>query len=430
VKALLERLATAPDDRSFEEILDQSSSLHQVYARMMYNIEQKSRAEEKLAKMALSWLLFAQKPLKELELCIALQIERGSSGMKNDSPPDATCVVASCEGFVRITKVPVNQWSLIDPSAVEYLRQTLNRWNPEANTTIAEACLTYLAFDIFGGGPCKTDQELDSRLYDNPLYEYAAQQWQNHLRGITALPERVVRSFLLDQNKVASANQVMRLSEMQPGQPGYSQAFDQQQTGLHLAALHGLKHVVNFLLIEGHDWVVKDSRGRTPLWLATEGSHEEVMISLGGVDRISFTLMLERREDLLAHSLLRVAGQTIRDSRSRTALHIGVIRKDLDLIRQALEREIEISAEDADGYSAIQLAFQEQQTSAINLLLENFEKLKGITASTWLRVHGRHSTDIVKLFEVEMGRRQVVFVAAKYFTWDDWPTVDSRKYVW
>ena len=162
--------------------------------------------------------------------------------------------------------------------------------------------------------------------------------------------------------------------------PGYSQEFDRHQTGLRLAARFGLEHVVDLLITERQDQAAKDSQRRTPLWLATEISHAEVMRALSRVDRITFTLMLNKKEDSLAYSLLQVAGRTVRDSRLRTALHIGVIREDLDLIRNALKYEVEINARDAEGFSAIQTALQEANTSAINLLLENSTIMEGIDA--------------------------------------------------
>jgi ankyrin repeat protein len=172
------------------------------------------------------------------------------------------------------------------------------------------------------------------------------------------------------------------------------------------------------LFTEKKDRALTDSLGRTPLWLATKESHEDAMRELSRVDRISFTLMLDKKESTLAYFLLQVAGNMIRGSRSRTALHIGVIRSDLDLIRRALQRGIEIDARDADGHSAIQLAFQTRQTSAINLLLEKSASTEGITVSSWLEAHGNPSSKIFQLSEDEKGQKQVVLLEARDFTRD------------
>jgi hypothetical protein len=370
----------------------------------MHEIENQAKGNKYLAKMALSWTLFAQRPLKEVELRAAVGIKTESSEMEESGVPGTASIVASCGGLIKVTKTPVDQCSLIHPSAEKYLRQTIPGWNPHASTSVAESCLTYLAYDAFGEGHCKTDQDLESRMRDYPLYEYAAQQWPNHLRGIDILPERVVLSFLLDQNKVASANQAMGSSNT---------VFDGRQTGLHLAAQHGLNHVVALLLTERQDPAVEDSQGKTPLWLAAENSHAEVTRTLSRVDRKSFTLMLERKQYSLAHYLLEIAGQITRDSYFRTALHIGAMQKDVDLIQRALKFGVDINARDSDGYTAIQLAIQAQETSIIDALLQNSVSIEGITTSDWLKAYGRPPSDIVELSEHELGRqKQIGFVSA------------------
>jgi hypothetical protein len=429
-EALMDRLTTMQDFSNRLGLIRGLSSVNDAYGWMMSSIEEQIAEDQHRAKMALSWILFARRPLKEAELRTAVGIGANTPGMDESNVTDAAEIIASCRGFVKITKVPVTEWSLVHSSAAEYLRQTIHEWNPNASSVIAECCLAYLGFDVFGKDHCKTDQDLDSRLRDHPFYEYAAQQWPNHLRGITTLSEGAIRSFFLDQNKVSSANQVMSLSEMTSRQPGYSQVFDRRQTGLHLAARFGLIHVIDFLLTEKQDGALKDSLERTPLWLATEGSHEEAMRALSHGDRISFTLMLNKKESSLAYFLLRVAGKMIRDSRSRTALHIGVIRSDLDLIRHALQCGVKINARDADGHSAIQLAFQARETSAINLLLEKSACIEGITVSSWLKAYGNPSLHIVQLSEDEQGQKKVVLLAAKDFTRDLRLAIPYQKRLW
>jgi hypothetical protein len=380
------------------------SSTDDAYSWMMDKIEEQSKESEYLAKTALSWILLARRPLKEVELRIASGIKTSSSGTNKSSMPDTAEIVASCGGLIKITKTPVNECSLIHPSAAGYSQDNLLEWNPEASTTVAESCLAYLAYNTFGEGHCKTDQDLESRMRDYPLYEYAAQQWSKHLRGLQVLPEQAVRSFLMDQKKVASANQAMGSSNT---------VFDDQQTGLHLAAQHGLNHVVVLLLTERQDPAVEDSQGKTPLWLAAEKSHAQVTRTLSRVDRKSFTLMLEKKERQLAYYLLQVAGQITKDPYFRTALHIGTIYTDLDLIQQAVKCGVDINARDAYGYTAIQLAFQAHKTSVIDVLLQNSAIIEGTTTSSWLKAYGRPSSDIVELSEHGLRRRkQIGFVSA------------------
>jgi ankyrin repeat protein len=129
----------------------------------------------------------------------------------------------------------------------------------------------------------------------------------------------------MDQAKVASASQAMQVSEDKSLQQDYSQRVTRQVTGLHLVAFFGLETVIKMLLAEGQKPASKNSKGRTPLWRATEGNHEEVMKLLCRVDRTTFDMMLARGEKILAALLLQAAGQSIKDFQLRTALHIGIL---------------------------------------------------------------------------------------------------------
>jgi hypothetical protein len=52
-----------------------------------------------------------------------------------------------------------------------------------AKTDITIACVTYLSFNKFNTRPCQTDADLAKRISQNPLYDYAAQDWGYHARA-------------------------------------------------------------------------------------------------------------------------------------------------------------------------------------------------------------------------------------------------------
>lgn len=428
-KVLLDELATAQSPESLSRKLSDlpvSLQLHEIYAAMMSRIERMVPEDKTLAKMALAWLLFARRPLKEAEFQHALGIEEGLSELDNDKIPDTIQIVALCKGFVTVTGT-AKIWYLTHPTTAEYLRATQNDWFPEAKAMVAKYCLTYLAFDEFGQGYCKTDEEFEARLRENPLYEYAAQYWVDHLRDTPDLPERAITSFLIDQGKVASASQAMQLSEHESREQGYSQKFDHKQTGLHLAAQFGLESVIDLLLVAGQKPAVRDSKGLTPLWRATGESHEAVIRLLSRVDRTTFTVMLAEQKFSLAYSLLRHAGQTVKDTRLRTALHLGVIHNAPELIQNALKYGVDINAKDGDAYSPLQLAIQYQYGQGIDLLLSNSASTKHITASSWLQAYNRPASDIVELSECSGGRKQIQFFSTDHFDWKAHRVSHDRK---
>jgi hypothetical protein len=327
--------------------------------------------------------LLAQRPLYAEELPSALAITTNTTEVHRDDIPDIIEITALCQGFLLYLEER-RTWSMVHYSAVEFLRHSYAEWELEAEFVVAQDCLSYLAFDKFSNGHCTTYPELITRLADNPLYGYVAQHWPHHVRLSPSLPTEAARSFLTSKAKVASATQAMLYYEKDSFHHGDSELG---QTGLHLAALFGLDKTVDLLLNEGLLPSAKDAAGRTPLWLATEKSHDSVMRLLSYRDRTSFTLMLRQGHRSLALSLIKVHGKHVKDLHLRTALHVGVIRQDLDLMRCALENEVDIDDLDDDGWTALRLAVQQKKATAIDLLLGSSASTRDISALDWRQAY-------------------------------------------
>jgi hypothetical protein len=401
--------------------------LETLYANAMTRIEDLSEQEKSFAKTTLAWVLLAKRPLEEAELRHVLAIEDGSPGLDQLNIPDVIQVITSCRPFLNsLERDRIHAWVIVHQSATDYLLRTLDTWCPDAQALVTKGCLTYLAFDKFSEGHCRTKEQLVSRLEDYPFYRYASQYWVHHLHEIQDVPENIVCSFLLDKNKIASARQAMLTPRQEPQGRGFGQAFDEHETGLHLAAQFGLQSVITLLLEKGQRPTVKDTQGRTPLWRATEKCRIEAMKLLSSWDRTSFTLMLNKNQEQLAHSLLRITGQNIKDSRSRNPLHIGVLRNDLELIRLSINHGLDIDTMDMDGHAPIHLAIKNQASQTIDLLLNNAARTDRIVAGDWSQAYGKSASDIVKLVEDANGNKQVTFVAAENFKREG-PTSETRK---
>jgi len=298
----------------------------------------------------------------------------------------------------------------VHSSACDYLRKTLDTWGPDSKETVATGCLSYLASEVFGEGCCKNDEDFDSGLRKFPLYEYAARYWGNHLSETSSLPRNEIRAFLGNEAKVASASQAMLVVKGTPPNKRYSQRLIRQQTGFHLVAHFGLMPLVETLLAEGQNRTAKDSDGRTPIWYATVNSHKDVMRSLSFVDRTTFTLMLTERKEDLASSLVQSASSIIKDTRWRTALHLGVLHDNLQTMQQACRYGVDINSKDGDGNSPTQLAFQETKSKAIDWLLENSAEIADITREDWLHVYATQKSFIVVLSGETLGPKKVIFL--------------------
>ena len=81
---------------------------------------------------------------------------------------------------------------------------------PNAKTDIAKTCITYLSFDAFEAGFCSTDEEFETRLHSNPLYDYAARNWGHHIRKAPDAYDPTLE-FLKSEAKVSASSQAMEL---------------------------------------------------------------------------------------------------------------------------------------------------------------------------------------------------------------------------
>ena len=395
-------------------LLSMPKTLSAIYQQSMQRIEKLLPGDRQLAKDALAWLAFAERPLKGAELQHAVGIEEGASKFDKSNTPHIEDIVEVCWPFVTHRKMD-DILSLVHTTVSEFLKSSVHEWLPNAKEMLAKGCLSYLALDSFESGFCSSDDEFGSRLEQFPFYHYAARYWGNHLHEIPSLPEKEIRSSLMSQSKVASANQAMLIPEDESLQDGYSQRAITQTTGLHLAAYFGLAPVIKLLLAEGQKPALKDSQGRTALWRATEYNHEEVMKLLCDVDRTTLTEMLTGQEISLATSLLQIAGPSIKDARLRTALHIGVLHDNSDFMERAFRCGVDINSKDGDGNTPIQLALQEKKTRAMDWLLQKSAETAEITAEDWLQVYRRPRSDIVELSEDKSGQKKVSFLTLAQF---------------
>src|SRR5205807_6142727 len=141
-----------------------------------------------------------------------------------------------CAGLVTVDEES-GTIRLVHYTTQEYFERTRIEWFPGAQTDIAMACVTYLSFDTFDSGFCQTDEEFESRLELNPLYDYAARNWGHHAHTVQIELELLINDFFESEAKVSSCSQAMIVGGHWGG---YSQYFPRDMTGVHLAAYFGL----------------------------------------------------------------------------------------------------------------------------------------------------------------------------------------------
>ena len=166
-----------------EELRKGSEALDQAYSDALSRIDRQLPGHCELAKRALAWITYAQRPLKAEELCVALAIEPGKNALDDDNIDDVEDIVSFCAGLVTVDKES-SIVRLVHYTTQEYLEQVRLKWIPGAQEEMATACLTYLSFETFRSGSCKSDETFEHRLAKNRFVGYSAFYWRDHVRPV------------------------------------------------------------------------------------------------------------------------------------------------------------------------------------------------------------------------------------------------------
>ncbi|GMF91910.1 unnamed protein product [Aspergillus oryzae] len=236
-----------------------------------------------LAMRILSWIVCSKRPLKTSELQHAIAVQIDTRELDRDNITDVGLMTSVCAGLVTVDKSS-SIVRLVHYTAQEYFEKEWRSWFPDANTDIAVTCITYLSFDTFGIGICKTDDDFEKRLLLYPLYDFAAVFWAHHVRSSRVDMEELIAKLLKDGSKSSAVCQAIMVSGSSR-HPNYSQKVPNDITGLHLAAQVGLVDIIRHFMERGYRVNDKDSHGRTPLsWAAAEGHSEVVKLLLSYKD--------------------------------------------------------------------------------------------------------------------------------------------------
>jgi ankyrin repeat protein len=284
-KAIKMALRTLQTDSKASEH-DKVKALDQAYEQAMKRIEAQVADSYMLAKQILSWITCARRPLATLELRHALAVEMKESELDQDNIPDIEDMVSACAGLVTIDQQS-DIIRLVHYTAQEYFERNQNSWFPNAHNDITMTCVTYLSFDAFETGFCLADRDFGERLYLNPLYLYAAENWGRHAHVASQEVDPLIMSFLDSAAKVSASSQSLMASYHSSLRSGYGLLRPRGVEGVHLCAYFGLERVMTLLLKSSHTLFLRNTHDRTPLAWAAEQGHEPIvklLLSMDGVE--------------------------------------------------------------------------------------------------------------------------------------------------
>jgi hypothetical protein len=156
-----------------------SEAYDQAYEDAMERIGGQVKDQKELAKLVLSWITHAKRPLTTLEIQHALAVEPGDTKLSEDNLPEVEDIVSICAGLVTVDEES-GIVRLVHYTTQAYFERTRRHWFPNGERDIAITCVTYLSFDKFGSGFSQTDAEFEERLRSSLLYDYAARNWGRH----------------------------------------------------------------------------------------------------------------------------------------------------------------------------------------------------------------------------------------------------------
>lgn len=209
----------------------------------MTRIEGQVKDQKELAKLVLSWITCAKRPLTTSELQHALAVDPGDSELGEDNLPQLEDMISVCAGLVTVDEES-HIIRLVHYTVQEYFERTRKDWFPNAEENITATCVTYLSFSTFETGFCLTNENLRERLQLNPLYDYTARNWGYHARLASEEVEQSMLDLLQSETKSSACSQVMMISgSLNDNSP----QVPTQMTGVHLASYFGLRNIISAL---------------------------------------------------------------------------------------------------------------------------------------------------------------------------------------
>ena len=284
IEAILEEVTIYKRRRKLEE-MRKGKRLGDAYTATLTRIKSQNGNKSRLGMEALMWISYSERPLKALELCQALGVERGETDENSWNIPAIETVLRCSLGLITI-EASSSTVRLVHFTLQEHLSNTSSLFDGP-HSMMAEICLTFLNFQRV--------RDLPTTLVSPPapvsFVEYASCYWGAHARkGLNPRAESLALRLLDGYDKHLSSKLLLI-----HGRDWWSHLSEKSGsnavegfTGLHGAAYLGIVGMISSLS-EKREWDVNstDTGGNTPFaWAARKGHEDAVRMLLArpGVD--------------------------------------------------------------------------------------------------------------------------------------------------
>jgi len=363
---ILQELQAIRQTRQASHTEDQ---LDQVYERTIETIRRAPKRTAERALRVLSWLCNARRALNIEELRVAVSIEEHQNDLDVENLPTTEKLADICAGLVNI-KEGTYTVRLVHYTAKEYLER--NSVVPEhlQGGYHARFCATYLAFDEFKKGACKSQETFEDRISHNAFLNNAAGNLSYHIKGNNEVSTaETVARLIKHSTSLSSYLQARKCHNVRGSLPYRWSDYPNGRHPIHTACELGHVSITWSLIdLDDTDLSAADSAGYTPLHLATNEGHEAVACIL--IDRKAnksaadpengwtplFLAAKNGQEAMMRILIDGKASVSAVDRYQWTPLHWAAKNGHGEVTRMLIDAGADVSTKDPTGWTPLLLA--------------------------------------------------------------------------
>ncbi|KAI9685167.1 MAG: hypothetical protein M1822_004754 [Bathelium mastoideum] len=259
--------------RALERLPSGAEAYDYAYKETMQRIKGQVPGRKSLALQILSWIIHARRPLTPRELRYALATEHNSQRLDREKLSSTHDLVSVCAGLI-VADRQSNIIRLVHYTTQIFFQKNQDLYFLDSHADMGLTCMTYLSFDVFDTGYCRTRKCYNTRLKQNPFYKCAATSWSYHVGHGSLETSSLTLQLFGSKSKVSAVAQFMMSEDFV--RPTYNSQGEEWNgvTSEHIAAHLGFCGLMAYLQrLPGFDVNKSDTMGCTALWYASAGGH-------------------------------------------------------------------------------------------------------------------------------------------------------------
>ncbi|KAJ7108251.1 ankyrin repeat-containing domain protein [Mycena epipterygia] len=378
-KLHIESLATKNTIKAIRDALQHlPKDLNQTYDEAMERINRQNEDDTQLAKLALTWVAYAKRPLSVAELREALAIDPDASTLDVNDLLDINIVLSVSAGLIIVDET-MSVVRLIHYTAQHYFDKIQTIKFPSAHTTIASRCLTYLSFSEFSHIQFKQSawiphETTETWVMEHPMIVYS-QYVLLHAANSPGLDiYHQIENFLCKANSWRKF--WFALEWGSPAPPWNYGDWPSLPSLLWFSAISNLIDMARYLLVHGMDAKSKTSA----LCAAAFYGHLEMVKLLvesgadpnveGGMHGTALrSAAYNGSVPVVQHLIEHGADVNTRGKQHVTALHAAASAGEVSVVQLLIDKGAKVNAQSTKYGTALQAAALAGEQEVVQLLL-------------------------------------------------------------